>query len=109
MDEYALHTPVRQTRDGSIIIVSGRPEHFEGIAALDSAAYAFGEAAADDPYTSEMIAQQFLKSLEIFPEGQFVAIDTLTGAVVGKTQSMRYHYDPSHPMTDDWAHSTGDG
>jgi ribosomal protein S18 acetylase RimI-like enzyme len=40
-------------------------------------------------------ADQYKKHIEIFPEGQFVAVNN--NRVVGATTSMRYHYDVNHP------------
>ncbi|HYV93094.1 MAG TPA: GNAT family N-acetyltransferase [Chitinophagales bacterium] len=39
-------------------------------------------------------AEQYKRHLEIFPEGQFVALDA--EKVVGATTTMRYHYDLNH-------------
>lgn len=40
-------------------------------------------------------ADQYKKHIEIFPEGQFVALDK--EKVAGGTTTMRYHYDVSYP------------
>ncbi|HUM47645.1 MAG TPA: putative toxin-antitoxin system toxin component, PIN family, partial [Chitinophagales bacterium] len=40
-------------------------------------------------------ASQYIKHLEVFPEGQFVALDG--DKVVGATTSMRYHFNPLDP------------
>ena len=40
-------------------------------------------------------ADQYVHHLEIFPEGQFVALDD--DKVVGATTTMRYHFDFDHP------------
>jgi hypothetical protein len=39
---------------------------------------------------------QYRKHLEIFPQGQFVAVDK--NQVVGATTTMRYHYDLNDPV-----------
>ncbi len=51
----------------------------------------------------------FRKHLEVFPEGQFVAVDTTTDTVVGLTVSMRIHFDPRQPMLTSWWELIGNG
>jgi hypothetical protein len=115
MIAYQYEYKVRLKGDGKhdpkqdisrIVVVPAQAKHAQGIVAIDEAAY-FSD--ADDPYTSDAIEKQFLSQIAVFPEGQFVAIDVDTNQVVGRTASMRYHYDPTRSLLESWAASTGDG
>jgi GNAT superfamily N-acetyltransferase len=53
------------------------------------------------------LAAQFLRHMEIFPEGQFVALEARR--VVGLTASMRIPFDPVHPFIDPWFETISDG
>ncbi len=54
-------------------------------------------------------AAHFRQHLAIFPEGQFVAVDTATDKVVGITVSMRIHFNPHEPMLTSWWELIGHG
>lgn len=95
----------------TILILPAQPEHADGVMRLDALAYDYGDALlpADDPYGGDVARQHFLAHVRVFPEGQFVAIDERTVDVVGRTASMRCHYDRSQPLLETWSQSTGDG
>jgi len=52
-------------------------------------------------------ADQYKKHLEIFPEGQFVALDD--EKVAGATTTMRYHYDIENPEPHTFSEIMGGG
>lgn len=54
-------------------------------------------------------AAHFRQHLAIFPEGQFIAVDTSTDTVVGLTVSMRTHFNAREPMLDPWWELIGHG
>ena len=54
-------------------------------------------------------AEHFREHLNVFPEGQFTAIDTQTDTVVGLTVSMRYNFNPDRPTLEPWWHVIGYG
>lgn len=65
-----------------------------------------------DPYDEEngmFTAAHFLHHIAVFPEGQFIAVDTATDTVVGFTVSMRIHFDPQQPMLASWWELIGYG
>jgi hypothetical protein len=62
-----------------------------------------------DPAEKTLNADQFRQHLRIFPEGQFMAVDTRTDQVVGITVSMRINYDPQHPQIEPWWDKIGYG
>ena len=72
-----------------IIITNMLPAHATQLEALQRIVFpALAEA--------ELLhADQYKKHLEVFPEGQFVALDA--DKVIGATTSMRYHYDIENP------------
>lgn len=93
---------------GNIYVIQGQPEHGEAIADIDKAAYEY-EQSPDDPFGPEAMKQAYLQSLIYFPEGQFVAIDRETNQVVGRTASMRCHFDPTQPVLHSWDEMTDGG
>ena len=54
-------------------------------------------------------ADHFRQHLKVFPEGQFIAVDTQTDTVVGLTVSMRYNFNPDRPTLEPWWHVIGYG
>ena len=65
-----------------------------------------------DPHIEEnglFTTAHFLNHLAIFPEGQFVAVDTATDTVVGLTVSMRINFNPQEPMLISWWDLIGQG
>jgi hypothetical protein len=65
--------------------------------------------ATPDDYGDCLTAAKFRQHLQAFPEGQFVALDTETGRIVGITASLRMRFDPERPFLESWATTTGDG
>lgn len=74
----------------NIIITNTKPEHAQGLEELQY--IVFPNLAEDEILHRE----HYLKHLEIFPEGQFVALDG--NKVIGGTTTMRYHFDLSNPV-----------
>ncbi|HZD40816.1 MAG TPA: GNAT family N-acetyltransferase [Terriglobales bacterium] len=82
-----------------IIVRNTRPEDFAGIAELSRAVY------ADSPPWSEPL---LASHLGVFPEGQFVAIETATGRVVGMAASLIILWD-DYDINMDWTAFTDGG
>ncbi len=61
------------------------------------------------PENEVFTAAQFRNHIAIFPEGQFIAVDTNTDTVVGLTVSMRVHFNPHQPMLASWWELIGNG
>ncbi|MBZ0294401.1 MAG: hypothetical protein K8L99_17695 [Anaerolineae bacterium] len=89
----------------SIRIISGSKPYAQQIEELQSLVYEVNAADYDDCITAE----KFRRYLEIFPEGQFLALNTATDQVVGVTTSMRIHFDVNRPMVEPWVKTTGFG
>lgn len=73
-----------------IKIVNTKPEHAQ---ALEELQYIVFPTLAEDEILHKA---HYLKHLEIFPQGQFVAL--AGDKVIGGTTTMRYNYDLAHPM-----------
>lgn len=80
--------PYRQVLKNGVVIASTRPEHAAALAALQDVC--FPTLAPEQRFT----AAHYRKHLELFPEGQFVALDG--GQVVGGTTTCRLHVDLDH-------------
>lgn len=74
----------------NIIITNTKPEHTQ---ALEELQYIVFPNLAEDEILHR---EHYLKHLEIFPEGQFVALDN--NKVIGGTTTMRYHFDLENPI-----------
>lgn len=74
---------------GGIVVVPTRAEHGERLAALQD--LVFPSLAPAQRFRAE----HYRKHIELFPEGQFVALDG--EAVVGMTSSLRLDFDFEHP------------
>lgn len=54
-------------------------------------------------------ADHYRQHVNIFPEAQFVAVDTGTGRLVGLTSGIRMHFDPQRPPMMPWWELVGFG
>jgi len=82
-----------------VVVRNTRREDFRSIYELSLAVY------PESPPWNEM---QLTSHLDLFPEGQFVAIEQDTGKVVGMAASLIVLWD-DYDMTDDWATFTDRG
>jgi hypothetical protein len=64
---------------------------------------------AEEGLDGILTADHFRNHLRVFPEGQFIAVDTETDEVVGLTASMRLNFNPAESLLDSWKATTGDG
>lgn len=78
----------RELKSG-IVIASTGPQHADALEELQT--IVFPTLAAEELF----IAEHYRKHIELFPEGQFVALDG--ERVVGATSSIRYQVDWEHP------------
>ena len=81
----------KEILSSGIVITPMRAEHAEQLEALQRIVF---------PNLAEeeiLHAEQYKKHVEMFPEGQFVALDlTHANKLVGATSSIRYHFDADH-------------
>ncbi|MBC8047723.1 MAG: GNAT family N-acetyltransferase [Fimbriimonadaceae bacterium] len=84
-----------------IKIVHTKPEYAQ---ALEELQYiVFPNLAADEILKKE----QYVKHLEIFPEGQLVALDN--NKVIGGSTTMRYHFDLENPVHHTFSETSAGG
>lgn len=81
-----------------IIVIPARPEHVQGMADLIRSVY---EVPADEPI-DDLNAATFRNHLDVFPEGQFVALDRHTNRVVGTTTNLLMNFDLANPVLAPW-------
>ncbi len=64
-----------------------------------------------DPREDEacFTADHYRQHVQVFPEAQFVAVDVVTGQLVGLTSGMRMCYDPARPPLMSWWELVGNG
>jgi hypothetical protein len=89
----------------SIVIVPSSERYFTQMEQLIRDAYGMAPGEVDPASTAE----KFRMQAQVFPEGQFIAVDTRTDRVVGLTASMRIDFDPSQPLLESWNHTTNYG
>ena len=89
-----MSTPRRK-----VVVRNTRREDFRGIGELSLAVY---------PHSPPWNETQLGSHLEVFPEGQFVAIEAETNKVVGMAASLIVLWD-DYDMTADWATFTNRG
>ena len=88
-----------------IIVIPSAPRYVTGIERLMAEVYQVNPADYEDVIT----ASKALCHLSVFPEGQFVAIDTATDEVIGMTTSMQIHFNPDQPFVESWLTTTDYG
>jgi GNAT superfamily N-acetyltransferase len=87
----------------SITIVRSSPRYAEQMETLMRRVYN----APPDELDGNFSADMFRRHMQIFPEGQFIALEQ--GRVVGLTASMRLTFDPAHPFIENWYVTISDG
>lgn len=81
-----------------IIVIPSVLEYASQMELIQRATYSIP---ADEP-VDILNADHFRSHVEIFPEGQFMALDPLTDQVVGTTTSMRTRFDLNSPVLKPW-------
>ena len=105
-----LQTRPRQNRDTQIAVVPTSAKYLGQMEMCHQLAYGYTTAdiVSEDDVAESLTAEKFRQHLAIFPEGQFIALDTATDRVVGLTSSMRLNLD-AHDAAKSWAELTNDG
>mgnify|MGYP001422036628 CR=1 FL=1 len=88
-----------------IVIVPGAAVPAEALSDVMAEIFGCAATAENEMFTPAM----FRHHQQIFPEGQYAAVDTSTGRVVGFTVSMLTRQDPRQPHLDRWWQSIGEG
>lgn len=92
--------PVKQ--DNRIVVIPSSPKYAEQMVELMCATY---NCLPEETFSVE----QFRTHMQIFPEGQFIALDVDNDRVVGLTASMRVDFNPDEPLLENWVETTNYG
>ncbi len=96
----------RQSGDATLVVIPASLRYVEQMERCHQLAYGYTPAEADP---EDMTAEKYAYHLQVFPEGQFIALDTTTDTVVGVATSMRVHLPRHSSFLGTWAEVTGDG
>lgn len=96
------HHSRKKDKDGSLGIRLSSAKYAEQLAEVSAAAYQI-------PLEASYTPDYFHQHIEIFPEGQFIALDTRADQVVGYSVNMLCDYDPAYPLLEPWGRATGYG
>jgi GNAT superfamily N-acetyltransferase len=88
-----------------IIILPSSEAYADQMEALTGIVY--GVDPRQDDYTFN--ADHYRQHVRVFPEAQFIALDTRNNQVVGLTSGMRTQHDPAHRHTESWWDAVGRG
>jgi len=108
MNVHKYHYRYRQSGDAQIVVIPSQSKYVEQMEELHQRAYGYRASGITD-CDECLTAQKFLNHLRVFPEGQFIALDTATDQVVGSTVSMRMDFDPANPVLEAWVKTTDFG
>ncbi len=100
-----MQTNEEPASNTSIVIRPTSADYAEQLENLMHDSYGTTRENPEEVFTAAM----YRKHLDIFPEGQFMALDTRTDRVVGVTISLRMHIDAKHRHTERWWQSIGNG
>ena len=81
-----------------IMIMPARAEYAEQMEGLLRHIY---EVADDEP-VDDLNAAAYRHHIEIFPEGQLIALEVETDRVVGTSSNMRLNFDSTQPVLEPW-------
>lgn len=108
MSVHNYHYRPRQSNGSGIAVIPSSPDYFERMTRLHQVGYGYD--AAEALLCKECLTpEKFESHFAVFPEGQFIAVDTATQEVVGLTVSMQINFDPNNPFLGSWVETTGWG
>jgi hypothetical protein len=96
----------RANEPSRIVVKPSSEQYVEKMEQLQLRVY---EPTPEEGLDGILTADCFRNHLRVFPEGQFIAVDTTTDEVVGLTASMRINFNPAESLLDSWRATTGDG
>ena len=101
--------PHKQIVDSPVVILPIDPDLLPQV--LETYLVGYGESADYDPTGDpECVSIRKLGiSLDVFPEGQFMAYDIDAERVVGMASSMIVDYDEREPLLESWSETTDNG
>lgn len=106
MDANSIRYRPRQSGDAQIVVIPSTSRYLEQMERCHQQAYGYLPGEGDE---EDMTAEKYARHLEIFPEGQFIALDVQADAVIGVTTSMRIKQPSNRHFLGNWAQITGGG
>lgn len=106
MDANSIRYRPRQSGDARIAVIPSAARYLDQMERCHQLAYGYTPGGGDD---EDMTAEKYARHLDIFPEGQFIALDVLTDMVIGVTTSMRVKLPSDRHFLGSWAQVTGGG
>jgi hypothetical protein len=97
--QSAALTPLRVSEGAKIVVQPTTEPYVEQMNQLQQLIYGYSFDRADE----------FRSQIQVFPEGQFIALDVDADQVVGYTSSMRLSFNSTLPLLESWATTTGYG
>ncbi len=89
----------------AVAVIPAEHKHAQGLSELSFKTYHVAAENKDSWFKPE----EYISRINMFPEGQFVAIHTQTHEIVGYTSGMRLHFDATKPLLTSWDETTGYG
>ncbi|HEX2907704.1 MAG TPA: hypothetical protein VHO69_12625 [Phototrophicaceae bacterium] len=96
----------RQSGDATVVVIPGTLRYVNQMERCHQLAYGYEPGQGDD---EDLTAEKYAYHLQIFPEGQFLALDTQTDLVIGMATSMQVNLPHDHSFIASWSHTTGGG
>jgi GNAT superfamily N-acetyltransferase len=78
------------------VIMRSRPEYAQQMEALQHLVYGTDR---DTNREDSILEEQFRHHMKVFPQGQYIAVDTDHDKVVGLTATMRVRFNPNRPKS----------
>lgn len=94
------------TAGTEVLIVPSTAEYADALVYIERVVYSGSKT---DDSIDALHVEHFKSMIATFPEGQFMAVDPLTGQVVGLTSSMLMRFDPTQSFVEPWVETTGYG
>ncbi len=95
--------PARQSGDTTLLVLPSTLAYADQMADCHQSAYGYTPA---ETSSEDLTAEKFARHLQIFPEGQFMALEVETNRIVGAAVSMRIDFDPRKPDLRSWSQIT---
>lgn len=106
MDAHTTEYRSRQSGEAQIVVLPASSRYLDQMEICHQVAYDYVPTPNDG---EALTAAKFSQHLRIFPEGQFIALDTATDTVIGMTSNMLLNHDLHKPDVRSWAEITNDG
>jgi hypothetical protein len=106
MDAYTNEYRLRQSGETPMVVLPSSARYADQMEKCHQVAYNYVATPQD---REALTAAKFRQHLRIFPEGQFIALDTATDTVIGMTSNMRVNLDLHKQDVRSWAEITNEG